>query len=165
MKTKVFWIPGPWRGRLGIMARPRGGDWLDDEATSWRDAGIDVIVSLLEASEVEQFELEREATSAAAVGLDFKSAPIPDRGVPQSPESIESLAADIAKALGRGKNVAVHCRQGIGRSSVVAATALILSGASASDAIRSISSARGVDVPETDAQRKWINDFAMSHAS
>ena len=48
MGTKVYWIAGPWQGRLGIVPRPRGADWLDDETRAWRDVGIDMVVSLLE---------------------------------------------------------------------------------------------------------------------
>lgn len=164
MKPKVFWIPGPWAGRLGIAARPRGGDWLDDEAEGWRQAGIDVVVSLLEPTEVGDFELEGEATSTAAHGLQFKSQPIPDRGVPHSRQSVESLAQRLLNELSQGRSVVVHCRQGIGRSSLVVAAVLILGGQTASQAIDAISASRGLDVPETDAQRKWISDFGMSRA-
>ena len=51
MGTKVYWIAGPWQGRLGIVPRPRGADWLDDETRAWRDVGIDMVVSLLEPAE------------------------------------------------------------------------------------------------------------------
>ena len=57
MKPDLFWIPGPWRGRLAVATRPRGGDWLEDEAIGWRRAGIDVIVSLLEEDEAAQLDL------------------------------------------------------------------------------------------------------------
>ena len=30
MKT-VYWLDGPWLGRLAIVARPRGDEWLTDE--------------------------------------------------------------------------------------------------------------------------------------
>jgi len=44
----VFWVDGPWPGRLGIVRRPRGGvAWLIDEAKAWRAAGVDVVVSLV----------------------------------------------------------------------------------------------------------------------
>ena len=64
MKTDLFWVPGPWRGRLAIARRPRGGDWLDDEASAWRQADIDVVVSLLENDEAAQLDLLRERQAA-----------------------------------------------------------------------------------------------------
>ena len=64
MNPDLFWIPGPWRGRLAMATRPRGGDWLDDEVSGWRRAGLDVIVSLLEKDEDAQLELGREADAA-----------------------------------------------------------------------------------------------------
>lgn len=44
MQADLFWIPGPWRGHLAIAARPRGGTG-DDEASAWRRAGIEVVLS------------------------------------------------------------------------------------------------------------------------
>ena len=35
MKAEVYWVPGPWPGRLGILPRPRGGDWLADALSPW----------------------------------------------------------------------------------------------------------------------------------
>src|SRR5947209_7311877 len=125
MKPDLFWIPGPWRGRLAIAARPRGGDWLEDEATGWRRAGIDIVVSLLENDEADQFDLLDERKAAEKNGVDFVSFPIPDRGVPASTRDAVSLVCNIAAALEQGKNVAVHCRQGIGRSGLIAAGVLM----------------------------------------
>ena len=31
MGTKLYWVDGPWLGKLALAARPRGGDWLCDE--------------------------------------------------------------------------------------------------------------------------------------
>ena len=109
MTPNLFWIPGPWRGRLAIAARPRGGDWLEDEASGWRRPGIDVIVSLLEEDEVTELDLVDEAKAAGANGIRFISFPIPDRGVPASASAAVSLIAAILDALERGENVAVHC--------------------------------------------------------
>lgn len=33
MAARVFWIAGPWPGRLGIVPRPRGREWLDGSRT------------------------------------------------------------------------------------------------------------------------------------
>ncbi len=159
MKPDLFWIPGPWRGRLAVAARPRGGDWLEDEASGWRRAGIDVIVSLLEADEAAQLDLVDEAKAAGANGIRFISFPIPDRGVPASAPAAVSLIAAISDALESGQNVAVHCRQGLGRSGLIAAGVLVSAGIDPERAIEVVSSARGQTVPETPDQRLWVQQL------
>ena len=160
MQAKVFWVTGPWRGRLGILPRPRGGDWLGDETSAWRESGIDVVVSLLEPEEEAQLVLEGEAAAAAATGIDFRPFPIPDRGLPASREAVAELANDIVDALDTGRNVAVHCRQGIGRSAMIVAGVLVAAGEDLTTALRSIEESRGVAVPETEEQRRWLSEFA-----
>ena len=64
MKPDLFWIPGPWRGNLAVVPRPRGGDWLEDEARAWQQAGIGVIVSLLETDEAAGLDLAKEPDAA-----------------------------------------------------------------------------------------------------
>ena len=51
MKAELSIVDGPWPGRLAIVPRPRGGDWLEDEVRAWREAGVDIVVSALEADE------------------------------------------------------------------------------------------------------------------
>jgi protein-tyrosine phosphatase len=164
METDLFWIPGPWLGRLAIASRPRGGDWLEDEARAWRNAGVDVIVSLLEEDEAAQLDLAGERQAAEAESISFVSFPIPDRGVPGSTEAAIELIGQIAARLGAGKNVAVHCRQGVGRSGLIAIAVLMSSGLTAKVALETVSSARGVSVPETLEQRRWI-ERVPSHVS
>jgi len=160
MGAKVFWITGPWRGRLGIVPRPRGAEWLDDETRAWREAGIDIVVSFLEPAEEADLALTGESTSSAASGLEFRSFPIPDRSVPNSREAVAQLVDQIVDALHAGKSVALHCRQGIGRSVVIAAAALISGGQNAETAINTIRRSRELEVPETHAQRQWISEFS-----
>jgi protein-tyrosine phosphatase len=156
MKADLFWIPGPWRGRLAIAARPRGGDWLDDETGAWRRAGIDVIVSLLEDDEAAELDLDDERLAAENQAISFISFPIPDRGVPASAEAAVSVIGGIEAQLDAGKNVVVHCRQGIGRSGLIASGLLMSSGIKPDEAMQIVSSARGISVPETREQRRWI---------
>lgn len=61
MRVKIYWIEGITSGRLGITARPRGGDWLEDEITSLRQSEADVVVSLLEREEAAELGIEGEA--------------------------------------------------------------------------------------------------------
>jgi predicted protein tyrosine phosphatase len=156
----VFWITGPWRGRLGILPRPRGGDWLGVETRAWRAAGVDMVVSLLEPDEEAQLVLEDEAAAAVASGVEFRSFPIPDRGVPVSRESLAELVSGIVDVLKTGRNVAVHCRQGIGRSGLIVGGVLVAAGKDLNTALKTIEESRGLEVPETNEQRQWLRDFA-----
>ncbi len=160
MRTRVFWLGGIPNGRLGILPRPRGGDWLRDEAAAWREAGVDMVVSLLEPEEAAQLVLEDEAAAASSSGIAFRAFPIPDRGVPGSKESVAALAAEIIAALDKGRSIAVHCRQGIGRSGLIAGGVLVATGKEPDAALKAVAEARGVEVPETPEQRRWLEDFA-----
>jgi hypothetical protein len=55
-------------GRLAILPRPRGGDWLEDEVRGRRAAGVDVIVSLLTSDEVTNLDLAQERCLCQAHG-------------------------------------------------------------------------------------------------
>lgn len=80
MRTEVYWVPGPWPGRLGILPRPRGGDWLEDEVPSWRNSGLDVVTSLLTPDEVPELGLQDEAArSRGGTGVPCVSHPRPRR--------------------------------------------------------------------------------------
>lgn len=51
-------------------------------------------------------------------------------------------------------------RQGIGRSAWIAGAILMAAGVDPEVAVATIQRARGVDVSETDEQKRWITDFA-----
>ena len=156
----MFRITGPWQGRLGVVLRPLGGDWLRDETTAWREAGIDHVVSLLEAEEERELALEGEAVAAAASEVGFTAFPIRDRGVPPSRELVAELVNRTLTTLKTGRNVAVHCRQGIGRSALIVGAVLVADGEDPDTAFQIVKEARGIDVPETVEQRQWLRGFA-----
>jgi protein-tyrosine phosphatase len=160
MKTEIYWVPETLGGRLGIAARPRGGDWLADEVATWRAAGVDVLVSLLTSDEIAALDLDQEAAVAKRSGMDFLSFPIADRNTPASRNATLRLVHGLEKRLNEGKNVLIHCRQGIGRAGLMAAAILVVSGAAPKEAFRSIGSARGCPVPETAEQQRWIVQLA-----
>jgi len=162
MRQQVYWINLPMVGRLAIMARPRAGEWLDDEISGWRAQGISIVISLLEQQEVGELGLQREADLCLEQGMEFLSFPIPDRGVPESLRDARALAHAVSTKIGEGKAVAVHCRAGIGRSSLIAACALVCSGFDPAAAFEVIGKARGVSVPDTERQRDWVTTFRDS---
>lgn len=160
MKAEVYWLTNHFSGNLGIMARPRGGEWLEDEVMAWKRETIGMIVSLLTAGETIELNLSDEAAICQDHGIRFISFPIPDKGVPSSHEAIREMIAGIVQHLNGGEKVAIHCRMGIGRSALICACVLGQTGVSANEAFEQISRARGLDVPDTDEQIEWVDDYA-----
>jgi protein-tyrosine phosphatase len=164
MGTELHWVDGPWPGRLAIAARPRGGDWLQDEVAHWHRSGVDTFLSLLSPDEEQILGLANEADTVRAQDMCFISLPIPDREVPSSESEVAAALERLNARLSSGKNVVVHCRQGVGRSGLIAACLLVTKGLHPSAAVESISAARGVAVPETREQRQWIDHYAAVSA-
>jgi protein-tyrosine phosphatase len=145
--------------RIAIMPRPRGGDWLADDIGFLQKSGVGVIISGLTPGEVEELALAEEQSCCAARGLIFYSFPIDDRSVPVSLLKFNELLGSVSCDLQKGLASAIHCRAGIGRSSLIAACLLIKQGIAAEDALRLIEEARGASVPDTPGQRDWIKEF------
>ena len=161
MNARAYWIDGPWPGRLAIIPRPRGGDWLSDEVAELRESGIDTIVSFLTQTEVAEFDLEKEGEICRDQGVGFISFPILDRDVPASKQTAAALLSALAQLLTEGKNVGLHCRQSVGRSSIIAAALLVAEGEEPRSAFDRIGAARGCRVPETIEQEMWVAALAQ----
>jgi len=164
MAPLLYGVNGPWPGRLAVSARPRGGDWLEDEAKGWKESGLGIVVSPLTPDEVEAFTLSAEEVRCREQGIHFLSFPIADRSVPPSSPETLTFIRDLEKKLAEGKNVAVHCRQGLGRSSMIVASLLVIGGLVPDRAIERVSSARGCPVPETSEQSDWVARLAQDVA-
>jgi protein-tyrosine phosphatase len=162
MRSPIYWIDGPLAGRLAILSRPRGGDWLADEVDGWRAAGIDVTVSLLTQDEIVELELEREAAACKAQGIAFIEFPVSDRQTPMNREAYAELVRRLQTSLVAGRAVGVHCRQGVGRSSLLASSLLAMNGMDVDAAFERIAVARGCTVPDTADQRDWVNRFVRT---
>ncbi len=156
MKPTIYAIESALPHRLSIIARPRGGDWLCDEIDALAAHGVRVIVSMLTQDEAYELGLCEEASHCERAGIIFRGVPLQDRSVPsdrqQFLDAVEQVAADVE----RGVAVAVHCRAGIGRSSVFAAAVLIRLGWNVGQAFNAIEEARGCPVPDTPMQKEWV---------
>jgi protein-tyrosine phosphatase len=158
-EMSLYWISSGGV-RLGIMPRPRGNDWLSDDLRLLRRAGVDVVVSALTIPEVEELGLTEEAKECAQSGLVFISFPIEDRSVPTSQEEFSALVDQLLEHSRNGRVIAVHCRAGIGRASMIAACVLIRKGLSLDSVFQTIEEARGRTVPDTLEQRQWVERFS-----
>jgi protein-tyrosine phosphatase len=143
-------------GALSIMPAPPGGDALPAALAGLRAEGVDVLVSLLPPDQAAALDLTAEPAAATAAGLTYRSLPIPDFGVPDRAEAEPTLAA-LTADLAAGRHVLVHCWGGVGRSGLVAAALLTRAGVPVPAAWSQVAAARGHPVPETDAQRAWLN--------
>jgi len=155
----MYWVDGPGSAKLVLAPRPRGADWLAAEIAVWKKAGIGAVLSLLTPEEERDLGLRNERKETAALGLGFWSLPIEDRQVPDSETRFTAASSKVDAALSAGTNVLVHCRQGVGRTGLVAVCLLKKNGMSLSAAIEDISTTRGVAVPETVGQREWLQRY------
>ncbi|MGN6438292.1 MAG: protein-tyrosine phosphatase family protein [Agriterribacter sp.] len=62
----------------------------------------------------------------------------------------------LTRKIDEGQSVVIHCRMGIGRSSIIAACVLLKYKLKAKVIIENISSIRGLKVPDTDEQLSWL---------
>src|SRR4051812_5300740 len=125
MAIRIYWINTFESGsKLGIMARPRGGEWLEDEIRGLARQGVGMLVSLLEGHEMDELDLTEEQKICEDNGIMFINFPIPDRSIPGVSGGVDQLVSKIEQSLGRGESTVVHCRMGIGRSSIIAANVL-----------------------------------------
>jgi protein-tyrosine phosphatase len=160
MVARPYWI----NSQMSIIPRPLGNEWLEDEMVALRDAGIDVIVSMLEGDEAGKLGLDQEGPAAARAGLIFINRPIKDRGVPADKQIFEEFLIELEKHLASGRRLGVHCRASIGRSSVTTASLLIRSGIASEDAWTQIAVARDCEVPDTEEQRAWVDQHVRPKA-
>ncbi|MFN8195179.1 MAG: protein-tyrosine phosphatase family protein [Nocardioidaceae bacterium] len=161
MGPELFTVAVPGAGLLSTMAHPPGGVGLGDRLEALRAAGADVVVSLLTPEEEAELGLLEEQGLATAAGLRLLRLPAPDMSVPEQ-RAATVLVGELARRLGAGEHVVVHCRAGIGRSSVLAALVLCARGSTPKEAVARISAARGFRVPETPEQRAFVAAVAAA---
>lgn len=142
--------------KLAIVPRPGGAEWLEGDVRLLKSEGIDILVSLLTPEEAREVELEHERAACASAGISFVNFPMPEGQVPSSRLGLLTFAQFLHRRASEGLSVGVHCRACIGRSAVLLATVLRLEGFSAKDALARISTARGLRVPHTAEQARWV---------
>jgi len=157
MPTKIYWIHKfDNSAKIGIMARPRGDDWLEDEITHLKYNEVGVLVSLLESDEIYDLKLDNEERICMAKNITYINFPIPDRDIPRQNSDTDKLISTLTNYLNEGQSIVIHCRMGIGRSSIITAAVLLRFEFKAKDIIETISTIRGLKVPDTEMQLSWL---------
>jgi protein-tyrosine phosphatase len=159
MSTPPFWIRDAPLGPLATSPQPVPHEGLREDLADWKSQGADIVVSLLSDDEVYLDGLTDEADVCRALGLEFHRFPITDHGLPDSEDAFVDLIERLHARRQDNLAIVVHCFAGIGRSTLVAAALLIRSGLTLAEALALISEARGVRVPDTSAQHRWLESL------
>lgn len=119
---------------------------------------LNALVCLLPAEELLALNLGQEQQVCNGLGIDHYHYPIQDFGVPQNRASFDALAREVSERLLRGELIAVHCKAGIGRTSMFCIRTLQTLGVALDGAITIVRQSRHKTVPETPAQLAWLQD-------
>jgi len=156
MRPDIYKVVEIGKGFLAVMTKPVGGEWIEEEFHEISQFGIKCLVSLLEEHEIKELGLSSAPELCTSNGIHFINFPIKDRGVPLSHIKTFGVIEDVYRRISNGENTVIHCRAGIGRTGLLAASVLVKHGHSPNDAFRLVSKARGVDVPDTRDQSDWV---------
>lgn len=158
MRPSIFKVAQIGKGILYVMPRP-SSEWLLDDASYFSSMGINLIVSLLEEYEAIELGLAQEKEVLSGLDIDFINYQIKDRNLPTRSDFANFIKSLYLRLL-QGESVAVHCRAGIGRAGIVASCILKHDGYASDAAMRLVSSARGVTIPDTTEQIDYICRFS-----
>jgi protein-tyrosine phosphatase len=110
-------------GRPSYPDEPPSRDKVEEGARGWREAGVGLVVSL-----IEDWEVPRRAPglfeALAREGVALRRFPIADFGVPTDVPAFGRLLDDLGRRLAQAESVLVHCNAGLGRTAVVLASVL-----------------------------------------
>jgi ADP-ribosyl-[dinitrogen reductase] hydrolase len=120
------------------------GQSLEDDLKVIRDWGATALVSLIDFYEMKMLGVEDLPEKTIAAGLLWLHLPIGNLGVPdeQFERKWQERIPLLRRMLGEGQRIVLHCREGNGRTGIVAARLLIETGMEASQAIRSVMKVR-----------------------
>ncbi|MCU7723646.1 hypothetical protein ODJ79_07980 [Actinoplanes sp. KI2] len=160
MTASLHVIAGMGSGQLATIAHPRGDGWPAERLSELADTGVTVLVSALTTAEQQRLGLGGTAAEAARLGVEFVSFPIAEGGLPRDEAAkVVGLAGRLAAHVRAGRFVATQCFGGIGRSTLLACTTLVLLGIGPGDALRRVTG--GSEMPVT---RDWLHELSAQRA-
>lgn len=155
MNPSIFQLKQIGAGHLYVMPCPRPQVLAEDMAY-YMNLGINTIVCLLEKPEMIVRGLALEEPLCREFNLRFEHFSIPDQSVPSHLAAFRRLVNNLDAELKQGRNLAIHCYAGIGRTGVLAGSLLIRDGMTAQAAIELMSKIRGRNMPQTQAQYDFL---------
>ena len=123
-----YWVI---RGRFAAGEYPGAIDprAAADKVRAVLEAGIDCFFDLTEEGELVPYRsIAEEEARRLGRDIEWTRHPIVDTRVPRSPGEMAGILDAIDSALGRGRNVYVHCWGGVGRTGTVVGCWLVRHG-------------------------------------
>ncbi len=143
-------------GALSVVSRPLGDELLMSEMEEVAEAGVDVLVSMMDHEELPLAGLVDEALAASVAGIRFIHEPTIDQHPPASNDRVLTVISELADDVRAGAHVAVHCHAGHGRSPAFVGGILVVLGMAPDEAMKALKTARGKKVPHRRAQVEWV---------
>ncbi len=142
--------------QLGLWQRN-----LDQDLARLRDFYLtDLLVTLNELSELQILQIPDLLQRVNAFGMISRHYPIRDYSIPPSIATLMTLVREILQAVERSQTVVIHCREGLGRSGLVATACLVARGHSADEAFFYVRETRPGSI-ETLEQEHFVRQVAM----
>lgn len=132
---------------------------LHHDLVALADAGVRMLVLLVEDQELDRWGDPAIVQAAAGRGLRIERWPMPDGTAPATPAEMNSILESIHRSR-RDGDVAVACMGGVGRTGTVAACALVAAGWTPDAAIAEVRRVRHPTAVETDEQVTFVGTFA-----
>lgn len=105
--------------RTASTARSCGKTGLAMICEGLKNSGVGVLVSMLTQNEMKELAWGWSRKNAALVALSTSILRFEDRGLPKDISRFKEFVDQIVTRTKEGKSVAIHCRAGIGRSSLL----------------------------------------------
>jgi hypothetical protein len=159
MRPALHVIAGPGPGQLATIAHPRSEAWPAENLAALARSGVQVLVSALTSAEQQHLGFGGTAEAAAAVGVEFVPFPVADGGIPREEAAKAiALARRLAGYVRSGRFVVTQSFGGVGRSTLLACTTLVMLGIAPGDAVRRVVKNQDVSIA-----RDWLFEFAAAH--
>jgi protein-tyrosine phosphatase len=169
---RVDWLTGidlaPGRGKIGLTFAPGksgpayyGPPWkrdLDKDLDRLvGEYGIELLVCLMQSNEIRQWKIEGLFEAAQRRKIIAIHDPVEDLSPPTLEQARRLVGLSFATARA-GRNLAIHCRGGLGRTGTVAACCYVAQAVEPAEAIRRVRAARPGSI-ETKEQERFVEEY------
>ena len=132
---------------------------MEAEVKDLKKQGITTIVSLLENHEIRELSIDGFDKECLKQAVNHIHYPMEDRAIPDSILQFDAFAKSLKERIDNDEKLLVHCRMGIGRSSMISAAILLNFDAKLQDVFSFISEKRELSVPDVMTQKDFIERY------